>query len=282
MFDRLSRSWHLVKASAAVLSADKELLVFPLVSGLASLLVLATFAVPALLAGVVDQAIGGDEGARVLGGIVAFLFYVVQYSVVIFFNTALVGAAMIRLRGGDPTVADGLRVAMSRIGPILGWAVVSATVGMLLKTLSQQKGVARIVSTLLGAAWGVMTFLVVPVLVVEGVGPIEAVKRSTAHLKRTWGEQLAGNMGMGAAFGLIAFGVILASIGGFFVAAAVDSGVLALLVLAITVLALIVLGLVSSALTGIYAAALYRYAAEGEAGGFFPESLVRGAFEPAA
>jgi len=279
MFDRLSRSWELTKASFGVLSADKELLVFPLLSGLASILVLLTFAVPAILAGLGDRAVGGDHGARILGGIVAFLFYVTQYFVIFFCNTALVGAALIRLRGGDPTVADGFRIAFSRLSSILGYAVIAATVGMLLRALSKKGGtVGRIVSSLVGLAWGLATYLVVPVLVVEGVGPIEAVKRSASYLKRTWGEQLAGNLGMGAVFGLLSFGVVLLGIGGIVAAAALGSGVLAGVVVGAMVLAFLAIALVSSALGGIYSAAVYRYAAEGEAGSFFPAALVKDAF----
>jgi hypothetical protein len=279
MFDRLSRSWELVKASAGVLSADKELLVFPLVSGLLSVLVLVTFAVPAVLAGLGDHALGGDQGARILGTIVAFLFYVVQYFVIIFCNTALVGAALIRLRGGDPTVGDGFRIALGRIGSILGYAVVSATVGMVLRAISQRGGaLARMASSFLGLAWGLATYLVVPVLVVEGVGPVEAVKRSTAYLKRTWGEQLAGNLGMGTVFGLMSFGVVLLGVAGLIGSAMLGSGLLAGVVVAGMVLGLVAIALVSSALGGIYAAAVYRYAAEGQTGSFFPESMVKGAF----
>ncbi|MCL4817855.1 MAG: hypothetical protein KJ067_01870 [Vicinamibacteria bacterium] len=279
MFERLARSWELTKASLAVLSADKELLVYPLLSGLASVLVLATFAIPALLAGIGDRLASGEDGARVLGTIVAFAFYVTQYFVILFCNTALVGAAMIRLRGGDPTVGDGFKVAFARLGTILGYAVVSATVGMLLRALAQRGGaLGRIASSMFGLAWGLATFLVVPVLVVEDVGPVDAVRRSAAYLKRTWGEQLAGNLGMGAVFGAAALVVGLAGVAGLVAAAAMGSGVLAAAVAVAMVVAFVALSLVSSALAGIYSAAVYRYAADGNAGGFFPERLVKDAF----
>jgi hypothetical protein len=281
MFERLSRSWELTRASLAVLSADKELLVYPLLSGLASVLVLATFAIPALLAGIGDRLASGEDGARVLGTIVAFAFYVTQYFVILFCNTALVGAAMIRLRGGDPSVGDGFKIAFARLGTILGYAVVSATVGMLLRALAQRGGaLGRIASSMFGLAWGLATFLVVPVLVVEDVGPIEAVKRSAAYLKRTWGEQLAGNLGMGAVFGLIGLAIGLAGVAGLVASVALGSGPLAAVVAVSMVAAFVALSLVSSALAGIYAAAVYRYAADGNAGGFFPERLVKDAFAP--
>ena len=117
MFERLSNSWDLVKASAEVLRADKELLLFPVISAVLSMLVVVTFAVPAILAGVFASGVADGAGVPVAGYAAVLLFYVVQYFVIFFCNTALVGAALIRLRGGDPTVADGSalpRLASSR------------------------------------------------------------------------------------------------------------------------------------------------------------------------
>lgn len=282
MFDRLGRSWELVKASASVLKADKELLLFPLLSAFASVVVLVTFAVPAVLTGLVERAGAGDHAARVLAGVVAFALYFSQYFVIFFCNSALVGAAMIRLRGGDPTVGDGFRIATSKLGPILGYALVSATVGMLLRALARRSGVlGRIATSLFGLAWNLATYLVVPVLVAEDAGPIEAVKRSAAYLKRTWGEQLAGNLGLGAVFGLASVAVLAIGVSGLVVARLLESVAVAAVVGLLLLLALGAIALVSSALEGIYSAAVYRYAAEGKAEGFFPESLVRGAFAPA-
>ncbi|MEP7190868.1 MAG: DUF6159 family protein, partial [Roseiflexaceae bacterium] len=213
MFQKLSNSWELVKASAQVLRSDKELIVFPIVSAVGSLIVLATFAIPMFLAGVFDSMYVDGKGFQPLGMLVAFLFYLVQYTVIFFANTALVGAALIRLRGGDPTVADGFRIAAQRLGPILGYALISATVGMVLRAIAERAGIiGRIVISLVGFAWTVATYLVVPVLAAEDIGPIDAVKRSTQLLKRTWGEQLVGNAGVGAVFGLMMFGVFLIGI----------------------------------------------------------------------
>ena len=209
MFDKISRSWHLVKASAGVLRSDKELLLFPVISGIATLLVAATFLVPVLGLRLFE---GGEIGP--LGAIVGFLFYLSQYFVIFFFNTALVGAAMIRLEGGDPTVADGLRIARSKIGVILGYAAIAATVGLVLKSLGEKAGgLGKIIINMIGMAWTFATFLVVPILVTRDVGPIDAVKESMTLLKRTWGENVAGNVGIGLAFGLltglVALGVLI-------------------------------------------------------------------------
>jgi hypothetical protein len=279
MFDRLSNSWQLVMASAAVLKADRELLLFPVFSAVLSLLVVFTFAVPVLLSGAVVPATEGELSIGTEGYLVAFLFYVAQYFVIFFCNTALVGAAMIRLRGGDPTVEDGFRIAAARSRDILGYAIIAATVGMVLRALSERSGLlGRLVVSSVGLAWNLATYLVVPVLVVEDVGPIEAVRQSAAYLKRTWGEQVAGNVGMGLVFGLISLVPIAVGVLVFAAAVELNSSALAVSAVVGVALALLAIGLVSSALGGIYAAAVYRYAAEGETGTFFAPALVEGAF----
>jgi hypothetical protein len=270
MFTKLSNSWELVKASWHVLLADKELLVFPIVSFVASLVVIATFAVPTILAGIFDE----FTGVPVVGYVIGFLFYVVMYFVTIFSNSALVGAAMIRLDGGDPTVRDGFRIAIKHLGNILGYAIISATVGIILRAISERGGIlSQIVSSLVGFAWGVATFLVVPVLVVEGVGPIDGVKRSANLLKRTWGEQIAGNFGIGTVFGLLFVLLIIGGVGA--VAIAVASGSVAFMVtmILLVVAAIMLLAMVSGALSGIYTAAVYRYATTGETADFDPDII---------
>ena len=273
MFDKFSRSWTLVKASASVIRSDKELLLFPVFSGLAAMLVIATFAVPTFTLRLFEDGVG------VLGAVVGFLFYLCLYFVTFFFNAALVGAALIRLEGGDPTVADGFAAARSRIGPILGYAAIAATVGMLLQALKDKENnpLVRIFASGLGVAWTLATFLVVPVLVVENVGPIDALKKSVALLKRTWGENAIGNVGIGFAFGLLMFLAILASIA-LVMGSAMVSPKLALAVGLLAVFGLVMLGILQSALSGIYSAALYRYAVDGAAPAGFEGTAIATAF----
>lgn len=280
MFARISNSWALVKASFEVLRQDKELILFPVVSMLASLVVVATFAVPMLLAGFFDSLVSGS-GNGVLSAIIAFLFYLVNYFVVIFSNAAVVGAATIRLNGGDPTLRDGFRIAFEHVGSILGYAAISATVGMILRAISERGGiVGQIVSGLLGFAWGVVTFLVIPVLVIEGVNPVDAVKRSGQLLRDTWGEQIVGNFGIGAISGLLILGLFVVGIPLIILAASANSVALVILLIALLVLASIGISLITSTLNSIYTAAVYNYAVTGTAGEFFSEDLVQGAFRP--
>lgn len=279
MLDKLTNSWQLVKSSAEVLKADKELLLFPLLSGLAATLVTAGFFVPTFLVGGLLR--GMEGGLPVLGWVLLFLYYLVQYTVIFFFNTALVGAAMIRLDGGDPTVKDGLRIAASKIGPILGYAAIAATVGMVLRALSERAGgLSRFIVGLVGMAWNLATFLVVPVLVTHDIGPIDAIKESARTLKRTWGEQIAGNVGLGLFFGLIWIGLILTGAGAVVLAASLELVGVAIAVAAVFVLILVLLALVQSALSGIYSAALYRFTTRGETGGMFERRELEAAFAP--
>ncbi|RDY67911.1 DUF6159 family protein [Lysobacter soli] len=258
MFDKFSRSWELVKASAAVLRSDKELMVFPVVSAVATLVVLATFLVPMIGWRVFSQGAASSV-------IWVFLFYFCQYTVIVFCNSALVAAAMIRLDGGDPTLADGFNAAKARLPSILGYAAIAATVGVLLKRMKDDDNLLmRIVGGGLGAAWTLATFLVVPVLVHQEVGPFEALKRSANLLKRTWGENAIGNVGIGMAFGLISFAIIVVGALLAFVAAQLSLA-LAVSIVVLFVIGLLLLGVYQAALSGIYAAALYRYAMEGEA-----------------
>ncbi len=278
--DKLRNSWELVKASFRVLSADKELLVFPIVSAMGTLIVTLTFALPMFLSGLMDSLF--SEKIQIAGFVVIFLFYIVQYTVIFFANTALVGAAVVRLRGGNPTVGQGFQIAFSRLLNIVGYAIIAATVGMLLRAISERsRGLGRMAISLIGFAWNIATFLVVPVLAVEGVGPIDAIKRSVYLLRKTWGEQIAGNIGIGTVFGLISFGIVI--LGMVFAGIAfivLESAALAIAMIVLMVIALILVGLINSTLSGIYAAAVYQYAETGHTGGFFDDSVVQRTFTP--
>lgn len=261
MFEKFSRSWALIKASASVLSKDKELLVFPAVSAVAALMVAASFAAPVYwwVLGHPDAMEGQDLSP--LWYLYAFCFYFVQYTVIFFFNTALVSAASIRLEGGDPTVSDGLRIAWSKIGVILGYAAIAATVGMILRAIEERAGwIGKLIVGMLGMAWTVVSFMVVPVLVHRDIGPVDAVKESALLLKKTWGENLIGQGGVGMVFGLmfvllwVVFGALIALTSG------AQSMALTGSIVAIGVICTMLLALTQTALQGIYSAALYRYA----------------------
>ncbi|HET9049473.1 MAG TPA: DUF6159 family protein [Chiayiivirga sp.] len=282
MFARLSRSWSLIKASAGVLAKDKELLVFPLLSSICTLIVAAAFALPMLGLGALDGLRSGTGlQMQMWVYLAAFAFYLVQYTVIFYFNTALVGAAMIRFDGGDPRLSDGLRIANSRFVPILGYAAIAATVGMILRAVQERSGaIGRAIAGFLGVAWTVASFLVVPVLVSRNIGPIDAVKESALLLKKTWGENLIGQGGVGLVFGLLYVLLAIVGVAAIVGAAMTGKGIFIGIVVAIVIIAFLVMGLIQAALSGIYSAALYRYASGENASAGFSPHLLGNAFSP--
>jgi hypothetical protein len=254
-------------------------MVFPLMSGVATLLVAATFIAPIFWVGG-PQVFAEGDGVSYTAYVLGFLFYFVQYTVIFFFNAALVGAALIRLDGGDPTVSDGLAIASKRMGSILGYAAIAATVGMVLRAISERSGLlGKLVAGLMGLAWTLTTYLTVPILVTKDIGPIDAIKESAMIFKRTWGEQVIGNFGVGLAIGMIGLAWTVLNVGVLMAMGSMGMGLSILAAVGIMVLGYIVLALVASALNGIYTAALYRYAMTGEAGNFDPR-IMGNAFRP--
>jgi len=250
----MSDSWQ-------VLKLDKSLVVLPLISGVCCLLLLASFAIPIVATGAWRPPGHDSETVRqVIYYGTIFAFYAANYFIVVFFNAAIVACAATRMGGGNPTIGDGIRAAASRLPVIAGWALVSATVGLILQIIEDRSDkIGQIVAGLLGMAWTVVTFLVVPILVIENKNPIAALQESTALLKRTWGEQLISNFSFSGIFfllalpalGLIALGFVLGSAVAVF--ACVGLGVVYL----------ILLSLIQSALQAIFQTALYLYARDG-------------------
>lgn len=283
MAGKIARSWALLKASAAVLHSDKSLLLFPLLSGLCTLVVAASFLIPV---GVMTMG-SGLAGPEVQAGmspatyLLLFGFYLVQYFVIIFFQSALTAVALMHLRGEPASVGAGFALARAKLPQILGYALIAATVGVLLRMVQERLGlIGRMVIGFIGLAWTVATFLVVPVLVSKDVGPVDAVKHSVELLKRSWGENLIGQGGIGIVFGLLM--VLAAIVGAMLIAGAVALQSLGAIVLTVVVVVLgfVLLGLIQSSLQGIYAAALYRYAEAGEVSVGFDQALLQQAFAP--
>ena len=234
---------------------DKALLRYPIASGVGVLLLALLIGGPLALAGAFDT----DELGPVQIGAL-FVLYFLAYSVIIFCNSAMVSVVMSRM-DGKSEAASGWRFARENMSSILGYAAIAATVGVVLNVLSRRDDIgSQIVGAIGGAAWSITTFLVVPVLVVERVGPVDALKRSATLLKRTWGEQLIGNAGIGLFTGLLI--VVAVALGAGLIALAAATGSAVAIGIAV-VLAVMVVGLVaavSSALDTIYRAAVYRYA----------------------
>ena len=280
-FTRIGNGWALAKSSFKVLKLDPELMLFPLASGIACLLVLASFVLPLVgFGGDYLEVITDDKttGADIVAYILLFLFYFATYFVIIFFNCALVSCAIIRFKGGDPTVMDGLRAAMGSIHYIAMWALVAATVGLILKVIeSRSENVGRFIAGLLGAAWSMLTFFVAPILVVEQRAPWDAFKRSKDVMVKTWGETFA------ASFSLGLLNIVVFLIGGLPIVAGIfmvgASPIIGYILIAIGIILVIGGILCTTALDTILLAALYIYAEEGVVPEAFDEGTFNSAFK---
>ena len=264
---RIRNSWELAKSSWRVIQADRELLVLPVISGIASMIVGASFLVPLVVAG----GFGGDTGSYV----VLFLMYVALAYVTIFFNTALISATHERLNGGDPTLSSALAGARARAGKILPWAIVSATVSIILRAIEERAGaLGRVIAGFAGMAWTVVTFLVLPIIVIEGIGVTDAVKKSGELFRRTWGENLAAQVG----FALLGFAAVVPGIALIVATAMVGGGVLVAGIL-IGVLWMIAVAVVLSAMSVVFQTALYHFAVDGEVpSAYFSNEVMASAF----
>ena len=277
MFRRMANGWNLAKECWKVLMLDKELLVFPLISLIACGLILASFIAPVFASAVLDPEGGTVEIAEPVLMAGFFAFYVIAYFIMIFFNAALVACAIIRFRGGDPTVMDGLRAATARAPKILAWSLVSAVIGIVLQIIEQRASfIGKLVASLLGAAWAIASYFAVPVLVMENVGPLDALKRSASVMKKTWGETLAAEFGM---FFLV-LAAALPAVFVFFlgvVLAESNSAFGGLLIVAGAIWLFIAI-LAGATLDAILKAALYLYASEGKVPHNFDDRYARAAF----
>ena len=264
---RIGRSFALMGQSYRILMQDKELMVLPLISG-----IVITMAVAAFAFGFgVDSAKLQERGPELY--IPVFLLYVVTYTVGIFFQAAVIAGATERMRGGDPTIQSALAAVASRIGSILMWAVVAATVGMILRAIQDRAGfLGKIFVGILGTAWSLATFFVVPVLVLENRTVGESYSRSVDVFKQTWGETVVG--GINLAVAAMCSWVTLFAV----------SGLLAMLIgtpaLALFAVGAVFLLVFFSALQGVYVASLYRYATDGQAAPGFDKAIFEQAFIP--
>ncbi len=275
MFQTIGRTWELIKMSWAVLKKDRELVLFPVMSTVALVILAGLMMGVGSGLGTVDR-LAGTGASEVDIALLAVTYFLLAF-VVIYFNSALIGAAMIRLAGGDPTVGDGLRMANKRLPQILGWALISATVGLILQVLRSQSRdnmLGQIVLSLIGGVWAYLTYFVVPIVVAEGLGPIAAIRSSGSLFKRTWGEQVTSNIG----FGILGF--IAALIGALpaILVAAVSLPVGIAVGVATVGLALAIV----TALEGIFKAALYGYVADGRVPEDFTRDSLAGAYQSGA
>ena len=253
MFDRIRNAWSLAKSSWQVLQQDRELAWLPVIATVSGLVVGAAFFGPvlAMLGG------GGEDNAiPATGYALAFLGYVAVASISYLGRAAVVHGANLRMEGGVPTVPSSLRGAVAHWPSVVGFAAIAVTVGLVLDALEEQGGIAGAIASFIGgAAWRLVTYLVLPVVVLEDAGAIDGIKGSTRLVKQTWGEQVTGNVG----FGLLSMALVLPAVLLAGLLAGVGTAVAIAVFAAAAVWAIAVFAVVS-ALEGVFQTALYRQA----------------------
>ncbi len=267
---RVRSSIEIVKASWAVLRQDPELLWLPVFSALSTIVAIAIF-------GGGIAATTQHSKISAIGWVLVFGLYLVMAIITIFFNASLVSAAAQRLQGGDPTLGSALSGAASLFHVLLPWAIVSATVSTILRAIEQRAGlVGRIVAGLIGIAWALVTFLVIPIIVIEGLSVGAAVKRSKELFTRTWGEQVVGNAGIG----IISFFAVLCFAPIPLLCWATGNTAVTILGLVLAGIWIAIVGAISAALSGIFQTALYLYASTGQVPGAYTPAQFESAFRP--
>jgi hypothetical protein len=269
VFARIRRGWELTKKSWGVIRSHPGLIRLPIYGGLLALLFAAIFAVPgAILLGGDDASTGMQVTGVVLIAVGAYLasFFVIYY------NVALAAAADQALNGQPPDLRKARGVARGRAGVIAEWALVSAIVSLAFSLLRDRGGVAGGLGASLGAAiWSLVTFLVVPVLAFEGIGPFSAIKRSANLFRQRWGEQVTGDLAIGGIAGIVVvLGVLVGAGGVALLAVGETAAVIAGGLLLLAGLAIAIAGAVfGGAAKGVFGVALYRYIAENRTVGPF-------------
>jgi len=269
---KISRGWQLTKLSFGVIRKDKEILLFPVISGLVLIAIAASFFIPWFF---MTDFSGGTSSIGITFYIFWAIFYFISFTISTFFTVAMMGCAMMRLEGGDPTFSYGMRFAADRFKYIVEWAIVAATVGLILRAIEQRSGfIGKIIIGIIGIAWSIATYFVLPVLAFEKLTPFKAMKRSASVLKSSWGEALFSNLGIGLIFFLLALvGVAVMLLGIYLIV--VTESLYAIILCVIAVLYWIFLAILASAAHAVLMTALYRFATTGKTSMEFPTQVLQ-------
>lgn len=282
--EKFKRSWHITKKTFEVMMHDKEILIFPILSAVFSIILFAIFIIPWLVATIVSDMLSGFGPVMIYLGI--FIFYFGATFLTVFFNAGVVHIAKTRLEGGDATFADGIGAGFTHIGKIFSWSLLSATVGVILNILESQankKGgilgiIGNILVSLIGFAWAIVSVFVVPAMVIKNLGPIDALKSSTRTIKKTWGESLIRYYGLGFAKGaIIGLGILLFLVPGFLFAFAMPA--LGLMFIALFIFFVMLVLIIFSAANTIFNTALFLYAENGKESKFYSKDVLNNAFK---
>ena len=264
----LSASWQL-------LQKERAMMTLPLISIGCALLAAATLFVPGWFLGssLAHTPIGGAW----LGGVCAALGLT---TVSVYFQAALVIGANMQADGLRPTLNAVLTAAWHRRGDVLAWAVVSTTVGVVIRAIEQRLGlIGRLLGIAAGLAWAIATYLAVPVIVAEDVGPFEAVRRSGELIRQRWGTGLRTTLRFGAIqFVLLLVPLFMIVCGAITVGSGGGLAAIGVLIIVAGVVTLVAMSSVFAAVTTYAQTMIYRYAVGQPIP--IPVELMGGAFRP--
>ncbi|MBS2036480.1 hypothetical protein JST97_15925 [bacterium] len=280
MFRRFQESWRLTKSCWAVLQTDKQLLLFPILSGLLSTLLLVGFVAPSVYVVSQDPKILESPALNVVAPLLFFLLYFCLNSGILFCNTAVLICVKQRFDGGQPTVMGGIKGALEFLPQIFSWAFLGGCLGVILRQLEENFGfLGSLVARLCGGAWAIVSYFALPVMVFEKVGPTQALRRSKEIISQTWGQSLGAYLGLSALTSIFGWTAILALLGSIGLCVATESGTPLAVTVVTILLAGVAVSIVSSCLTQIFQAALYVYATKKEVPGCFDSFAMEGAFQ---
>lgn len=250
LITRFSNGWTIASNSFRVLKENRQLLIFPILSGISVIVIMISFftAVLGFAGWDIDNMATEDS---IVSYALLFLFYIVNYFVIVFFNMALIHCTSLYFKGEEVTVRKGLDFSISRVGSIFAWAVFAGIVGGILKIIQENVGsLGKIITGIAGIVWSVATFFVVPVIAYENLGPVGAFKRSAQLMKEKWGERIGAG-----------FSFVLIQLAGFAAIAVVAFAVAAMSLIAgvvVGALGLLLLLTVISAVKTIFISAVYH------------------------
>jgi len=268
--NRFSATWSLMKSSLTILLEDKRMLLFPVFSGICTLLVGFTFIVPILFTGGLSSIGMFESLSDTMMFFTLFMFYYLNYFIIIFFNSGAILYAIKHIRGEEPTFGEVFNELRDRLPHLLGWTAIAATVGIILNSIENQSDIiGKIVAGLIGLSWTVTSFLVLPVLVIERKGPIESLKESAGMLKKSWGEQLIGHFSFGLIFAILLIGAAAITIPLFLL-----GEIFIFIGFAVIILFGLILGVFQWILQSIFMATLYLYVREDRLPGSFSKTQI--------
>lgn len=276
--DKFSRSWEITKKTFTVMKKDKEILLFPILSSIFSVVLFLVFFLPFLLSLETKESPGG------IGFVGVFIFYFLVTFAAVFFNAGVVHITKTRFEGGDATFSDGIKVGLKHLKQIVAWSLLSATVGLILNILERQSrggtGIfARVAIRLVGAAWAIVSLFVVPAIVLKGYGPVKALKSSARAVKKTWGEALIKYYGLGIArMAFILAGVFFLFLPGIGLGFGLELFGVGLVLVGIFIVYLVLVLIIFSSANTVFNTALFMYADTGKIPEFYTKEELGHAF----